>query len=265
MKIQGEHFFQAPREKVWETVLDPKALSSSLPGFRRLDTIGENEYEGALEIKVGPVQGDFQGTLKLSDLNPPSTYRFSLNGMGAAGFVDGDGVLVLEESGGGTKLLYDLDAKVGGRIAGVGQRLLDSSAKVMARQTLEGLERQFPTAAQVKVVTKQEAAPREAEVPATTAEPTAKAEPGAKAEPAAKTEPAPKGELPETPAATPAPLPAPAGVASVKPPSQAKFAFEFAKGLAGELVPPSKRPWLISAALVVYTIVVILLTRACSG
>ncbi len=158
MKIQGEHFFQASRDQVWKAVLDPKVLSSSLPGFQRLDTIGDNEYEGALEIKVGPVEGDFQGTLKLSDLKPPSTYRFSLNGMGAAGFVDGDGLLVLEESGGGTRLHYDLDAKIGGGIAGVDQRLLDSSAKVLARQTLEGLERQFP-GARVKVVTRQEAAP----------------------------------------------------------------------------------------------------------
>ncbi len=223
-----------PREKVWEAVLDPKVLSSSLPGFQRLDTIGENEYEGALEIKVGPVQGDFQGTLKLSDLQRPSSYRFSLNGMGAAGFVDGDGLLVLEESGGGTKLHYDLDAKVGGRIAGVGQRLLQSSAKVMARQTLEGIERQFPQPAQVKVVTKQDAA-----------------------------SPAPEGPTPgETIGSAPAREVAPAAPA---PPSQAKFAYTFAKGLMGELIPPSARPWAISIAVVAYTIVVILLTRACSG
>lgn len=158
MKIQGEHYFQAPRDQVWEAVLDPKALFSSLPGFQRLDTIGDHEYVGALEIKVGSVQADFQGTLKLSDLKPPSSYRFSLNGMGAAGFVDGDGLLVLEESGGGTRIHYDLDAKVGGRIAGVGQGLLDSSAQVMARQTMEGLARRFARRTQVEVVTKEEAA-----------------------------------------------------------------------------------------------------------
>jgi carbon monoxide dehydrogenase subunit G len=245
VKIQGEHYFQAPREKVWETVLDPKALSSSMPGFQRLDTIGENEYEGALEVKVGPVQGDFQGTLKLSDLKAPASYRFSLNGMGAAGFVDGDGVLVLEESGGGTRLHYDLDAKVGGRIAGVGQRLLDSSAKVMARQTLEGLERHFPSQTQVKVVTKQEAAPVEAPAMATKR--------------ATAARPHKAAAIRAQPTATPATVAAP------KPPSQAKFAFDFAKGLVGELVPSAKRPWVISGALITYTIVVILLTRACSG
>lgn len=262
MKIQGEHHFQAPREKVWQAVLDPRVLSTSLPGFQRLDPIGENEYEGALEIKVGPVQGNFQGTLELSDLKAPSSYRFRLNGMGAAGFVDGEGLLVLEESGGGTKLLYDLDAKVGGRIAGVGQRLLDSSAKVLARQTLEGIEQHFGQEPETEVEefqvapeeTPADSSAGESETPS---EPTTST-PGAAAEPAA-------GAQPVT-VAPAAPAPRIGKVqAAPKPPSQAKFALAFAKGLAGELVPPSKRPWVISAALVAYTIVVILLTRACSG
>lgn len=224
MKIQGEHHFQAPREEVWQAVLDPRVLSTCLPGFQRLDSIGNNEYEGALEIKVGPVQGNFQGTLDLSDLKKPSSYRFRLNGMGAAGFVDGEGLLVLEESGDGTKLLYDLDAKVGGRIAGVGQRLLDSSAKVLARQTLEGIDQHFAASA----------------VPAAHA-------------------------VEETVAAAAPASPAGRIQAAPAPPGQAKFALAFAKGLAGEMVPPAKRPWIIGAGLVVYTIVVILLTRACSG
>ena len=242
MKIQGEHHFQAPREEVWKAVLDPKVLSNSLPGFQRLDSIGDNEYEGALEIKVGPVQGDFQGTLKLSDLKEPSSYRFKLNGMGAAGFVDGEGLLVLEEAGSGTRLNYEVDARVGGRIAGVGQRLLDSSAKVLARQTLEGLERNFMPAA---------AAPAAAGAAGEKAE-AGEADGAAEAEESA-------APLPTERAAPPRPAPSP------RPPSQAKFAFEFAKGLVGELVPPARRPWVISGALVVYTIVVILFTRACSG
>lgn len=250
MKIQGEHHFQAPRDQVWKAVLDPKTLFSSLPGFQRLDTIGDHEYVGALEIKVGSVRADFQGTLKLSDLKPPSSYRFSLNGMGAAGFVDGDGLLVLEDSGGGTRIHYDLDARVGGRIAGVGQDLLDSSAQVMARQALEGLERQFAKRTQVRVVTKQEAAPPGVEVPATPVEPTETA------------------ELPAAPADV-APVkaaPSPFKTAAIAgPPNQAKFAFGFVKNLAGGLVAPAKSHWVLAGALIAYTIVVILLTRACSG
>ncbi len=264
MKIQGEHHFRAPRESVWQAVLDPKILSSSLPGFQRLDSIGENEYEGALEIKVGPVQGDFQGTLKLSDLKEPSSYRFRLNGMGAAGFVDGEGLLVLEEAGGGTRLHYDLDAKVGGRIAGVGQRLLDSSAKVLARQTLEGLEQQVmahsaqPSEAPESEVDEAQPSPDSSRAAA----PDAAAPPASAAAPASPelTAGAPKGDVRPAPATNRI-----AGSASATSPSQARFALTFAKGLAGELIPPARRPWVISAALIVYTIVIILLTRACSG
>ncbi len=218
MKIQGEHYFQAPRDQVWEAVLDPRVLSSGLPGLHRLDTIGDHEYEGAVEFKVGSVPADFQGTLKLSDLKPPASYRFSLSGMGAAGFVDGDGLLILEESGGGTRIHYDLDVRVGGRIAGVGQGLLDSSAKAMAQQTLEGLEQQFPQTTPVTAVTQREAAPS-----------------------------------PFKTAAVPG------------PPSRAKRALASVEGLAGKIETPVKRIAVVGVALIGYTIVVILLTRACSG
>jgi len=250
VKIQGEYFLQAPRDKVWEAVLDPRALSSGLPGFQRLDPIGDHEYEGALEIKVGSVQADFQGTLKLSDLKPPSSYRFSLNGMGAAGFIDGDGLLVLEESGAGTRIHYDLEAKIGGRIAGVGQSLLDSSAKVMARQTLEGLERRLPPRTQVKVVTKQEAAPPGVEVKATPVAPAATAE---TPDPPTAVEPVGAAPTPFKTAAVPG------------SPNRAKLAFASLEGLAGKLVAPGRPTWVFGVALIGYTIIVILLTRACSG
>ncbi|MDH3254536.1 MAG: carbon monoxide dehydrogenase subunit G [Acidobacteriota bacterium] len=213
MKIQGDHLFNAPRQAVWEAVLDPKVLSSSLPGFERLDEVGENRYEGALNIRVGPVQGKFQGTLELSDLDPLSGYVFKMSGKGAAGFVEGLGTLQLTEETARTRLVYDVDAKVGGRIAGVGQRLLDSSAKVLTRQALEGLDQHLA----------QEAAPADASAAGATVVPSAP-----------------------------------------KPPSQAVFAAKFAKELAGELVPPERRPLVFSIALVLYTLAVVLITRACS-
>jgi carbon monoxide dehydrogenase subunit G len=215
MKIQGDHVFDAPREVVWETVLDPNALASSFPGFERLEAVGQNVYEGALNIRVGPVQGKFQGALELSDLDPPNGYVFKMSGKGAAGFVDGAGHLKLTEDAGKTRLAYDVDAKIGGRIAGVGQRLLDSSAKVLTRQALEGLDRNV--AARLTPVVADSAG-------------------GDTAAP------------PEAP----------------KPPSQTAFAFKFARELAGELVPPEKRPLVFTLALVLYTVAVVLITRACS-
>jgi carbon monoxide dehydrogenase subunit G len=217
MRIQGDHLFDAPRNVAWETVLDPNALATSFPGFERLEETGENTYEGALNIRVGPVQGKFQGTLELSDLDPPNGYAFRMNGKGAAGFVDGTGNLKLSDVEGKTRLEYDVDAKVGGRIAGVGQRLLDSSAKVLTRQALEGLEKNIASRM------------------------------------------APTGDEDSSGDVT-----GPSTAVSA-PPSQTAFTLRFARELASELVPAERRPLVYSSALVLYTVLVVLITRACSG
>jgi len=136
LKLAGQYRFQVPREQVWEALLDADVLSRCLPGFERLEKVGENDFEGALNIRVGPVQGQFQGRLSLSDLDPPAGYSLEMKGQGPAGFINGAGVLKLEEEGGETLLRYDMDAQVGGKIAGVGQRLMDSSAKALSDQAL---------------------------------------------------------------------------------------------------------------------------------
>ncbi|MEM7356220.1 MAG: carbon monoxide dehydrogenase subunit G [Acidobacteriota bacterium] len=142
MKIEGQHTFEAPRELVWKTVLDPTVLAAVLPGCEDFQEVGDNEFTGTLKIKVGPVQGKFKGNVQLSDLQEPESYQMRIKGKGAPGFVDGQGQLRLEDAGSSTVLHYSVDAKVGGRIASVGQRLLDSSSKVITRQALEGLEQQ---------------------------------------------------------------------------------------------------------------------------
>lgn len=139
MKLAGEYRFQIPREQVWEALLDPDVLSRCLPGFERLEAVGENEFEGALNMRVGPVQGKFQGRLTLSDLDRPASYRLRMKGQGPAGFVDGDGLLRLADEGDETLLQYEMDAQIGGKIAGVGQRLLDSSARAISEQALAEL------------------------------------------------------------------------------------------------------------------------------
>ncbi len=147
MKIEGQHTFNAPRDVVWKTVLDPDVLANVLPGCEDFHQADENRFEGLLKIKVGPVQGKFKGSVELSDLEPPSSYNLRLRGKGPSGFVDGQGQLRLEDAGASTVLHYQIDAKVGGRIASVGQRLLDSSSKVITRQALEGLEQHTIAAA----------------------------------------------------------------------------------------------------------------------
>ena len=139
MKISGDYTFDAPQELVWEALQDPQVLASIMPGCEKLELVGENEYEGALKIKVGPVQGEFQGKVKLEDINPPDSYNMTVDGKGVPGFVKGSGGLKLTGQGDKTVMTYEGDAQVGGRIASVGQRLLDSSAKSIVKQSLEGL------------------------------------------------------------------------------------------------------------------------------
>ena len=139
MKIAGNYTFEAPRDLVWEALNDPNVLAQIMPGCEKLVQLGENEYEGALNIKVGPVQGVFQGLIKLTDISAPESYKMQVDGKGAPGFVKGVGGVVLEDQGDTTLMHYDGDAQVGGRIASVGQRLIDSSAKSIIKQSLEGL------------------------------------------------------------------------------------------------------------------------------
>lgn len=147
MKLQGTHTLDAPKPVVWEALLDPEVLARTLPGITRLERTEGDRFEASMNIKVGPVQGKFDGHVELSDLDPPNGYRMKMHGQGAPGFVDGSGAITLADSGEGadggkTDLGYDMDVQVGGRLAGVGQRLLETTAKSLARQALESLGRQ---------------------------------------------------------------------------------------------------------------------------
>lgn len=140
MKLEGSHTFAAPRDEVWEAMLDPDVLIKALPGCEALEKVGENQYKATLNVRVGPVQGRFSGTVTLSNLNPPASYRMKVTGQGAPGFVTGEGDITLDEQDGSTVMRYTGDAQIGGRIASVGQRLLDSTAKSLTRQGLQAVD-----------------------------------------------------------------------------------------------------------------------------
>jgi uncharacterized protein len=139
MKVAGEYLFDGPQDVVWETLLDPDVLGGVLPGAQKLELVGENEYEAVLKMKVGPVQGEFQGKVKLEDIQPPDAYTMQVDGRGAPGFVKATGHLKLFGEGETTRMTYEGDARVGGRLASVGQRLIESSAKAIIKQSLDGL------------------------------------------------------------------------------------------------------------------------------
>ena len=139
MKVAGDHLFDASPQEVWEGLMDPDVLAATMPGCDKLEKVGDNEYKGILNIKVGPVQGKFEGKVTLEDIDPPNGYTMLVDGRGAPGFVNATARVAIEAADERTRLSYDGDAKVGGRIASVGQRLLDSSAKAIVKQSLEGL------------------------------------------------------------------------------------------------------------------------------
>ncbi len=142
MKLEGEYLFNGPREAVWTIVRDPDVLATCLPGTQKLTRVNDNEYEGVINVRIGPVSGVFSGKLVISDEVPPESCTLSVEGRGAPGFAKGVGnVHLLERAGPQTLLSYDGELQIGGKLASVGQRLLDSVSKSMIRQGLESLEK----------------------------------------------------------------------------------------------------------------------------
>ncbi|HID33246.1 MAG TPA: carbon monoxide dehydrogenase [Anaerolineae bacterium] len=141
VELNGSYTFDAPREVIWQALMDPEVLAKILPGVERLEKVSDTEFTGVMDVRVGPVQGKFNGKVVLSDLQEPEKFHMDVDGRGAAGFIRGGGDALLEEVDGKTVLTYSGDAQVGGRIASVGQRLVETTAKSIVRQGLESLDR----------------------------------------------------------------------------------------------------------------------------
>jgi carbon monoxide dehydrogenase subunit G len=142
MKIQGTYLFDAPLPIVWQALFEPEVLAKTLPGCEKLEREG-NQFKGEINVKMGPVQGKFQGKVDLTDVKELSSYKMLIDGRGPAGFVKATAELLLRPDTAGTRLDYDSDVQVGGRIASVGQRLLDASSRAIVKQSLEGLHEQI--------------------------------------------------------------------------------------------------------------------------
>ncbi|MBZ0283138.1 MAG: carbon monoxide dehydrogenase subunit G [Anaerolineae bacterium] len=152
MDISGDFTFDFPRHLVWNLLQDPAVLETVLPSGRNFAEVGQNEYSGEMVIKIGPVQGTFQGKIQLSNFNAPESYWIEVNGGGATGVVNASGRLHLEARGGQTYMTYAGQANIGGRIASVGQRLLDNAARIVIRQSLEALHEYMKTQTEVSSI-----------------------------------------------------------------------------------------------------------------
>ncbi len=138
MEMSGEYKINASREKVWAALNDPEILKQSIPGCEQIEQQSDTEMTAQVTAKVGPVKAKFSGAVQLTDLDPPKSYRISGEGKGgAAGFAKGGANVILEEDGTGTVLKYEVDAQVGGKLAQLGARLIDGTAKKMASQFFE--------------------------------------------------------------------------------------------------------------------------------
>jgi carbon monoxide dehydrogenase subunit G len=138
MKMTGEEIIAAPREAVWRALNDTQILKQSIPGCEEITRKSATELEAKVTAKVGPIKARFGGQVTLSDLKPPESYRISGKGEGGlAGFASGGADVRLEAVPEGTRLTYDVDATVGGKMAMLGSRLIDGVARSLAGKFFE--------------------------------------------------------------------------------------------------------------------------------
>jgi len=140
MKIDATYELHAPRERVYAALTEPDVLRRAIPGCESLDKIGDDLYAATLKAGVGAIKGTFKGEVRLEDMRPPEHYRLVVQGKGAVGFAKGSADFDLEEKSGDTLIRYSGEMQIGGTIAGVGQRMIQGAAKMMAARFFRALE-----------------------------------------------------------------------------------------------------------------------------
>jgi hypothetical protein len=140
MKIEGTQELHATRERVYAALTDPEVLRRCIPGCESLEKTAEDTYSAALKAGVGSIKGNFKGEVRLEEMRPPEHYRIVVEGKGALGFAKGSADFDLVEKDGLTVIQYSGELQIGGSIAGVGQRMIQGAAKVMASRFFAALE-----------------------------------------------------------------------------------------------------------------------------
>ncbi len=138
MTMSGEYQLAVPRETVWEKLNDPATLKACIPGCEQLDKLSDTEFQAVATTRIGPVKATFKGKVTLSDLDPPNGYKISGQGDGGvAGFARGGATVKLLPQDAGTLLSYAVEAQIGGKLAQLGQRLVNGAAKKIADEFFE--------------------------------------------------------------------------------------------------------------------------------
>jgi len=132
MKLSGSYQINLEKQKVWESLNDPEILKQAIPGCEEFIKNSDTEFTAKATNKIGPFNASFTGDIELGELDPPNSYKISGSGNSLVGFASGEATVKLEDHENGTKLIYEVEANVGGKIAQVGSRLIDMTAKKMA-------------------------------------------------------------------------------------------------------------------------------------
>lgn len=161
MEIKGHSVIAADKKTVWEGLNNPDILRQSIPGCESLEAIGENQFKATVITKIGPIKAKFSGQVELTDLNPPESYTIAGSGSaGAMGAAKGNAYVKLADTPEGTRLDYNVDADISGKIAQLGSRLIESTAGVLAGQFFTKFsEMVSPEGAKVQVVTEKSGTP----------------------------------------------------------------------------------------------------------
>ena len=132
MKLSGSYQINLSKEKVWEALNDPEILKKAIPGCEEFTKNSDTEFTATATNKIGPFNASFTGDIELTELDPPNSYKITGSGNSPVGFASGEATVKLEDNEKGTNLIYEVEANVGGKIAQVGSRLIDMTAKKMA-------------------------------------------------------------------------------------------------------------------------------------
>lgn len=151
MDMQASRLLNVTQQQAWDALNDPEVLKACIPGCDKVEASGENQYAIGMALKIGPVSARFSGKITLQDIQPPQSYTLRFEGQGGpAGFGKGDAQVTLTPSEQGTLLAYTVHASVGGKVAQLGQRLIDGAAKSMAEDFFkrfdDEMQRRHPAA-----------------------------------------------------------------------------------------------------------------------